>query len=533
VVALEPPIGKVIDFTSRDATIPIEIELRFSISLAERDELLRSIALEAPQLKNAVDGLDPNLWLSATLSITRSPTLFAYISNLSFVSPNRTQSERIILRVSSASASELRTRASNLQRAKRDSEQIMTLAKRIDEDDWKRLRDGGGAGNLPRSFIVRRLTDDLSVSVAQYLESMLNESGSFAEFKRGFRGVSQRVLDESKTLLDQPLRNPLDTFSGQESELPKYVQDCLRLISNTRVLYLSERRKPLGKEEAQRLLALEVRRGGNEALKNIQETVHALLGVQIDAFESVATTGTEKGAEMDVDDFLLEVNGAGMREALRLILDFEFQQPGILLVEEPEVHLHPALEIAMMRYLKQISVVCQVFVSTHSTNFLDAGDLRNVYLVSKERYTSVQLLDLEDAQSIIPKELGLRLSSLFMFDRIVFVEGPSDEAVIREYANKLEVNLAQRNVGFIRMGGVRNFTHYANEAILSFLSKRLVEMYFLLDHDEQDDVQVAAIKARLGEKATVHVLRKREIENYLLDARALSAFLLIKTNGAS
>jgi hypothetical protein len=242
--------------------------------------------------------------------------------------------------------------------------------------------------------------------------------------------------------------------------------------------------------------------------------------------------GTEKGAEMDVDDFLLEVNGAGIREALRLILDLEFQQPAILLVEEPEVHLHPALEIAMMRYLKQVSATCQVFVSTHSTNFLDAGDLRNVYLVSKERYTSVQLLDLEDAQSKIPKELGLRLSSLFMFDRLVFVEGPSDEGVIREHANKIDVNLAQRNVGFIRMGGVRNFTHYASEAILSFLAKRQVEMYFLLDHDEQDDNEVAAIKARLGDRATVHVLQKRELENYLLHPRALSAFIKTKIQSA-
>jgi predicted ATP-dependent endonuclease of OLD family len=65
VVTLGPKLGKAIDFTGKITTLPIEIELRFSISLAERDGLLRSIALEAPQLKNAVDGLDPNLLLSA------------------------------------------------------------------------------------------------------------------------------------------------------------------------------------------------------------------------------------------------------------------------------------------------------------------------------------------------------------------------------------------------------------------------------------------------------------------------------------
>ncbi|NER06645.1 MAG: AAA family ATPase, partial [Okeania sp. SIO3C4] len=34
---------------------------------------------------------------------------------------------------------------------------------------------------------------------------------------------------------------------------------------------------------------------------------------------------------------------------------FEFEQPNILLIEEPEIHLHPALEISMMRYLKRIT----------------------------------------------------------------------------------------------------------------------------------------------------------------------------------
>jgi putative ATP-dependent endonuclease of OLD family len=119
-----------------------------------------------------------------------------------------------------------------------------------------------------------------------------------------------------------------------------------------------------------------------------------------------------------------------------------------------------------------------------------------------------------------------------MFDRLVFVEGPSDESVVRELANKVGVNLAQHNVGFIRMGGVRNFAHYASEAILSFLSRRQVEIYFLLDHDEKDNQEVDAIKARLGDRATVKILSKREMENYLLRPNALLAFLESKTRSA-
>ncbi len=40
----------------------------------------------------------------------------------------------------------------------------------------------------------------------------------------------------------------------------------------------------------------------------------------------------------------MEANGAGIREALRIILDLELERPAFALIEEPEVHLHPGLE---------------------------------------------------------------------------------------------------------------------------------------------------------------------------------------------
>lgn len=306
-------------------------------------------------------------------------------------------------------------------------------------------------------------------------------------------------------------------------------KNLLSFLSDTKVLNLTERRTPIGRDEAQQLLSLKVRRGGPEVLRKLQETVSNLLGVQIDAFEGSGRLHSEGAAEMDVDNFIVEANGSGIREALRLILDVEFQHPEILLVEEPEIHLHPALETTIMRYLKSISSDCQVFITTHSTNFLDTSDMRNVYLVSKpESTTNVQLLDLQEAEAQIPKELGLRLSSLFMFDRLLFVEGPSDEAAVREWSSTLGISLSQANLGFIHMGGVHNFGHFASEEVLSLLSKRQVKMWFLVDRDERDEAEVEKLQKLLGENAELMVLTKRELENYMLAPRALVEFITLK-----
>ncbi|NER04361.1 MAG: hypothetical protein F6K17_17970, partial [Okeania sp. SIO3C4] len=119
-------------------------------------------------------------------------------------------------------------------------------------------------------------------------------------------------------------------------------------------------------------------------------------------------------------------------------------------------------------------------------------------------------------------------SSLFMFDRLVFVEGKSDEDVIREWASKLGVNFSQANVGFVIMGGVRNFAHFATETTLSFLTKRQVKMWFLLDRDEKEDSEVSKLQSRLGNHAKLKVLSKREIENYLIFPNTIRKFIQSK-----
>jgi hypothetical protein len=78
------------------------------------------------------------------------------------------------------------------------------------------------------------------------------------------------------------------------------------------------------------------------------------------------------------------------------------------------------------------------------------------------------------------------------------------------------------------MGGVRNFTHYAAEATLSFLTKRQVGIWFLIDRDERDDSEVEALQKLFGDKAVVKVLGKREVENYLICPRAIVEFIKLK-----
>lgn len=540
-IVLDPPIGKSIDHHANLLEVSIKITMFFQLSLAERDNLIQDIVSESPQVKNSVGGIEPELRLAMTLTVTTSPETFAYVQRIVLCKPNSsmTLQEEIvhtILEINTEAAKELVDKAKRAQELENEVKQLQIIVsdrfKRLDEDDWKRLKAN------PSSFAERYIFSlpirpirglRPSSSLLKKLEGLIQSTESRSDFLDAASSLADSMQKETASLRLEPIRHRIDSFSGQETSVPVYAINLIKRIGEMNVLYLTERREPIGKREAAQLLDLKVTRGGPEKLRAIQETVSALLGVEIDAFRAgVTTLGEDPEAELDVDQFLIQVNGAGIREALRLILDYELNRPNILLVEEPEIHLHPALETSMMRYLKAIGKDCQIFITTHSTNFLDTAEMRNVYLASRDNSTTIQLINVEEAEQSIPRELGIRLSSLFMFDRLVFVEGPTDEDVIREWASILSINLAQASVGFVPMGGVRNFAHFATEATINFLSKRRVSVFFMLDRDEREEAEVKRLSAQLGHKAKLIVLKKRELENYLLSPMAIAKFIELK-----
>jgi putative ATP-dependent endonuclease of OLD family len=328
----------------------------------------------------------------------------------------------------------------------------------------------------------------------------------------------------------------INTFAGAAKVPPAYAIWLMKEYGNLPMLHLRETR-PYRARRSRSTPDPQVTRGGPERLQTVQRTVKSLLGVSVDAFQSddKQRRSATRGAEMAVDEFLVEANGAGVREALRLVLDLELKKPQLLLLEEPEVHLHPGLEHAVYSYLRDRSQAVQMFVTTHSTNFVDSVSFQNIYLVSRDRSarSTVERLDSGDEALRIPAELGLRLSTVFMYDRLLFVEGPSDEAVLRELAKTLDADFARANIGFVQMGGIRNFVHFAAQGTIDLLARRRIRLGFVADRDERDDLEVQKMVKRLGQSAGLKVLDRRELENYLFSPAAIVRFIEEKRSAAA
>ena len=543
IICLDPNINSDLDFYNKDFESPAEVILSFSLSKAEATKLIADIVEDSPQMTNAVSDLATDLQLNVRIVFHLKPRSYACVNRITITplidtDDTKGSAEKIILDVNRDAAARLEANYRQYQQDEGRASGIRTLLRSIDRDEWVRFRRDERDNIQFRRFLARSVTRaHIDESTLELVQTTMRETSTYEDFKSALEAELETIIrytkDAGKNELEQ---ETVETFAGIEKIIPDHVLKLLQSLSEVNVLNVSVDRRPIGREEAQMLLNLKMQRGGQEPLRKIQETVRALLGVQIDAFAGDQRAYTREAvAELDVDDFVVEVNGSGIKEALRLLLDIEFQTPEVLLVEEPEMHLHPALETTMMRYLKEVSKDRQVFITTHSTNFLDTAEMKNIFLVSKTESTVAQLLGRGEIEERVPMELGIRLSSLFIYDRLVFVESQTDEDILRAWAGTLGVNFEQASVGFIHMGGARNIAYFSSGSTLSFLSKRGVRMWFLIDRDEKDEETINNIKKILGDDVDTSVLKKREIENYLIYPSILAqqiAFMLNK-NGSN
>ena len=109
-----------------------------------------------------------------------------------------------------------------------------------------------------------------------------------------------------------------------------------------------------------------------------------------------------------------------------------------------------------------------------------------------------------------------------MYDRLILVEGASDEEVFRSLAKTLKADIARRGVGFINLRGGKNH-HFVSQEILTYLEHSQGRTWCVLDSDEMSKEEIDSLYRRFSDitNTKLFILRKREIENYLLHPHAI------------
>lgn len=151
----------------------------------------------------------------------------------------------------------------------------------------------------------------------------------------------------------------------------------------------------------------------------------------------------------------------------------------ILCLEEPEAHLHPAMQYKLFKYLKKLDAEKklnqQIFVTTHSSNISAVAGIDNMFMMAYNRSVTPQdcinqSLELQfkdegekkqksEAKKHLAKFLDVTRSDMLFADKVILVEGIAERLLLPYFMEKCGYAYEDEHVSIVEIGG-KHFEHF-------------------------------------------------------------------------
>lgn len=230
---------------------------------------------------------------------------------------------------------------------------------------------------------------------------------------------------------------------------------------------------------------------------------------------------------------------------LEAYIDVENSVPCIIMIEDPELYLHPQLQKVAGEILFRLSKKNQVMFTTHSPTMIFNFSSRQIKQVILDHENNTTVLENVDVDDVLD-DLGYTASDIMNVSFVFIVEGKQDEnrlpMLLEKYYSEIyDENGKLQRISIISTNSCTNIKTYAN---LKYMNKVYLKDQFLMIRDSDGKNPKHLVKQlcsyyskRENEEGgalprvtpkNVLILKYYSFENYFLDPKIMAKIGVIK-----
>ena len=235
--------------------------------------------------------------------------------------------------------------------------------------------------------------------------------------------------------------------------------------------------------------------------------------------------------------FPLNSSGTGVAQAIAILTAVMTVENSVIIIDEINTFLHPAAVKLLMRILRTEYPGNQYIISTHALELIGLCEAETIQLVKRDGYSSVvKSISVENVDSIrlIAQELGFSIADVFAADRVIWVEGPTEELVFPLIYKSFSNETIPRGTIFCSVVATGDFLRSRDRSLVYDVYQRLssatsvisTSAVFSFDSETLTPRDKEDMERRAGGR--IRFLPRRHVECYFIDVTAIHEFIVSK-----